>query len=171
MATKKKSAKPGLSAPKRTTRTVKRIKRRKRKSGMLSEFFGDQSAGKAVLSGAVGGGASIVVDVVAPAQTPVTRGLVKIGLGYVTAKFLGMKNVGAGMAGAGMAQMLSSSFGLSEGGNWAEPIEALPEFMSEDNAMLSETQANAMLSQGYMQTQNPNSYMPNYAPSFANPNY
>ena len=156
---KRKSKSTGLSAPRRTTRKV-RIKRRTRRKGMLSEFFTDQSAGRAVLSGAIGGAGATLVDFVAPEQTPLNKGLIKVGMGYVVAKFLGYKNVGAGMAGAGIAQALSSSLGLAEGGgNWAQPIEALPMFMSENNATLSESQANALLSEGYLNA----NYMPDYA--------
>jgi len=160
------------SAPK-TTRKVKAVRRRgkRRSKGMLSEFFTPATAmqaGKTVLSGAVGGGMSIVMDMAMPNQTVLNRGLYKVLGGFVFASVLRMPNVGAGMAAVGTYQILSDSFGLSENGDWSDPIEALPMFMSEDGMMLSQNDVDAMLSDGgYLlsagdRMQNP---YPSYVPS------
>lgn len=137
----KKAKKTTLSAP-RTTRKVK-IKRRRtaRRKGMLSEFFTPgtaAAAGKSVLSGALGGASALLIDKALPEQTDQTKALVKIGGGFVMAAIMKMPNVGAGMAGVGVYQLLAPTFGLSEGANYAAPIEALPMYLNENGEALSD---------------------------------
>ncbi len=172
MAKRKKKRSTGRGLSSGRTRSVKHVRRRRKKRGMLSEFLssdGGQSAGKAVLSGAVGGAASVVVDYIIPDdQPPIYKGLAKMGLGWAMAKFGGMRNVGAGMAGAGAADLMQTALGLSEGGgsaNYAAPIQALPAFLSESGEPLSEKQGRYLM-QGPGTNPGTPKYLPGYVPSY-----
>ena len=155
MATKRRTKKRAavLSAPRRTTK-LKRRRTRRKKSGMLGEFFtpaAAQEGGKAVLSGFLGGFASLAIDKALPEQTNTMLGLYKAGAGFLMATMMKMPNLGAGMAGAGGAQFAAGIFGMaedSEGANYANDIEALPMFLNEGGQAVSLAEANAMLSEG-----------------------
>lgn len=137
---------------------------------MLSAFLsngGKWQPEKAVFSGAAGGALSTVVDIAAPKWNAWARGGTKVGAGWLIARFTGMTHVGAGMAGAGAADLIQQAVGVSEGGGgqarWAKQMEALPTFMSETGRPLTEAQAMNMLQGGTA-----NSVMPQYAQNFFN---
>jgi len=125
-----------------------------RKKGMLSELFNPQMAqagGKAVLSGAVGGAVAGLMAKVLPDTLDVkTKALYTIGGGFVLATMLKMPNVGSGMAGVGMFQLLTESGFLAEDSNYdyADDIENLPLVLNENGYL----QDNGFLQDnGYLQ--------------------
>ena len=150
---KKKRRKISTMSARRVTTKPRTRRRKKARKGMLSEFFTPQGAaegGKAVLSGFIGGAASVFIDKALPDQTNTMLGIYKAGAGFLFATILKMPNVGAGMAGAGGAQFAASVFGLSEdsdSANYADPIEALPMYLNEGGQPLSLSEANQMLSE------------------------
>jgi hypothetical protein len=127
----------------RTKKTPVRSKRRvtRRKKGMLSELFNPnmaQAGGKAVLSGAIGGAsAGILTKLLPDTMDTKTKSFYIIGAGFLTATMVKLPNVGAGMAGVGMYNLLSTGGFLAEDGNYnyAEPIEQLPMVLNENGAM------------------------------------
>jgi hypothetical protein len=147
-------------------RTRKRVTRRKK--GMLSELFNPnmaQAAGKVVVSGALGGVAAGFLNKVLPdTMAPKTKAFYQLGAGFLTASVAKMPNLGAGMAGVGMYNLLTVSGYLAEdSGSWdyADEIESLPVVLNENGAMY--LQDNAMyLQEGngmYLQEDfNPYSY-------------
>jgi hypothetical protein len=160
---RKKTRSVGLSAS-RTHKITPRRKSRRRK--MLSASMED--AGKTTISGAFGGAVSLLFDYVIPSTAnPAWKGAAKIAGGFAVAKFTNMKGVGAGMAGAGVAELLKPKLGLSEGGaNWAKPMESLPMFLTENGMQLSQGQAQMMLAADAGNKQPANSYLPNYMPQY-----
>lgn len=127
-----------------------------RKKGMLSELFNPQMAqagGKAVLSGAVGGAvAGLMAKVLPDTLDTKTKALYTIGGGFVMATMLKMPNVGSGMAGVGMFQLLTESGFLAEDSNYdyADDIESLPMVLNE-NGFLQDSgflQENGFLQDG-----------------------
>lgn len=127
----------------RTTRKkpVVRSKRRvtRRKKGMLSELFNPAMAtagGRTVLSGAIGGAGAAMLDKLLPdTLDPKMKAFYTIGGGFVLATVMKLPNVGAGMSGVGMYQLLTTSGFLSENGyDYADPIEALPMVLDENGS-------------------------------------
>lgn len=131
MATRKSK-----KAPVRSKRKVTR-----RKKGMLSELFNPnmaQAGGKAVISGAIGGAsAGILTKLLPDTMDTKTKSFYIIGAGFLTATMLKLPNVGSGMAGVGMFNLLSTGGFLAEDSNYnyAEPIEQLPMVLNENGAM------------------------------------
>lgn len=124
------------------TKTVRSRRRVSRKSkGMLSELFNPvmaQAGGKAAISGAVGGAsAGLLTKLLPDTLDAKTKAFYTIGAGFLTATMLKLPNVGAGMSGVGMYNLLSSGGYLAEGGNYdyANPIESLPMVLNENGAM------------------------------------
>lgn len=123
---------------KRKTATVKR--RRSTKKGMLSELFNPkmaQGAGKAVLSGAVGGAsAGMLIKLLPSSMDPKMKSAYCIGAGFLSATILKMPNLGSGMAGVGMYTLLTQGGFLAEDSNfsYADDIEALPMVLDENGA-------------------------------------
>ncbi len=121
-------------------RTKRRVTRRKK--GMLSELFNPnmaQAAGRTVVSGAIGGASAAMLNKLLPdTMEAKTKAFYTIGAGFVTAAMLKLPNVGAGMAGVGIYNLLSAGGFLAENGeigfNYAEPIESLPLVLNEDGA-------------------------------------
>jgi len=130
-ATRRKSS----AAPKRTR---KRVTRRK---GMLAELFNpamSQAAAKTVVSGAVGGLAAGFLNKVLPDDMqPKTKAFYQLGAGFLAASVAKLPNVGAGMAGVGMYNLMTVSGYLAEDSDWsyADEMEGLPVVLNENGAM------------------------------------
>jgi hypothetical protein len=130
-------------ARKRSKKTPMRTKRRvtRRKKGMLAELFNPvmaQAGARSVLSGAIGGATAGVLNKILPDSIdPKMKAFYTIGAGFVTATVMKLPNVGSGMAGVGMYNLLQSGGFLAEEGNYnyAEPIEQLPMVLNENGAM------------------------------------
>ena len=136
-ATRRKTS----AAPKRTR---KRVTRRK---GMLSELLNPamaQAAAKTVVSGAIGGLAAGFLNKVLPDEmSPKTKAFYQLGAGFLAASVAKLPNVGAGMAGVGMYNLMTVSGYLAEEGyNYADEMEGLPVVLNESGAMY--LQENAM---------------------------
>jgi hypothetical protein len=155
-ATRRKSS----AAPKRTR---KRVTRRK---GMLSELFNPtmaQAAGKTVVSGAIGGAAAGLLNKVLPDDmTPKTKAFYTLGAGFIAASVAKLPNVGAGMAGVGMYNLLTVSGYLAEDGdfyNYADEMEGLPVVLNENGAMYLQENGMYLQENGmFLQEENPYSY-------------
>ncbi len=129
-ATRRKTS----AAPKRTR---KRVTRRK---GMLSELLNPamaQAAAKTVVSGAIGGLAAGFLNKVLPDDMqPKTKAFYQLGAGFLAASVAKLPNVGAGMAGVGMYNLMTVSGYLAEEGyNYADEMEGLPVVLNESGAM------------------------------------
>lgn len=130
-------------ARRRSKKTPMRTKRRvtRRKKGMLAELFNPvmaQAGARSVLSGAIGGATAGVLNKILPDSIdPKMKAFYTIGAGFVTATVMKLPNVGSGMAGVGMYNLLQSGGFLAEEGNYnyAEPIEQLPMVLNENGAM------------------------------------
>jgi hypothetical protein len=108
---------------------------------MLAELFNPvmaQAGARSVLSGAIGGATAGVLNKILPDTIdPKMKAFYTIGAGFVTATVMKLPNVGSGMAGVGMYNLLQSGGFLAEDGNYnyAEPIEQLPMVLNENGAM------------------------------------
>lgn len=130
-------------ARRRTKKMPARTKRRvtRRKKGMLAELFNPvmaQAGARSILSGAIGGATAGVLNKILPDTIdPKMKAFYTIGAGFITATVMKLPNVGSGMAGVGMYNLLSSGGFLAEDGNYnyAEPIEQLPMVLNENGAM------------------------------------
>jgi hypothetical protein len=128
-------------ARRRTKKSPVRTKRRvsRRKKGMLAELFNPamaQAGGRAALSGAIGGASAGILNKLLPDSIdPKMKAFYTIGAGFLTATMMKLPNVGSGMAGVGMYNLLSTGGFLAEGYNYAEPIEQLPMVLNENGAM------------------------------------
>jgi len=130
-------------ARRRSKKTPIRTKRRvtRRKKGMLAELFNPvmaQAGARSVLSGAIGGATAGVLNKILPDSIdPKMKAFYTIGAGFVTATVMKLPNVGSGMAGVGMYNLLQSGGFLAEDSNYnyAEPIEQLPMVLNENGAM------------------------------------
>jgi hypothetical protein len=130
-------------ARRRSKKTPIRTKRRvtRRKKGMSAELFNPvmaQAGARSVLSGAIGGATAGVLNKILPDSIdPKMKAFYTIGAGFVTATVMKLPNVGSGMAGVGMYNLLQSGGFLAEEGNYnyAEPIEQLPMVLNENGAM------------------------------------
>ena len=130
-------------ARRRTKKSPIRSKKRvtRRKKGMLAELFNPamaQAGGRAVLSGAIGGASAGVLTKLLPESIdPKMKSFYIIGAGFITATMLKLPNVGSGMAGVGLYNLMNAGGFLSENGNYdyAEPIEQLPMVLNENGAM------------------------------------
>ena len=134
---------------KKKTAVVRRKKTVRRSKGMLSELFNPimaQAGGKAVLSGVVGGAAAGMLSKLLPdTMDPKMKAFYCIGGGFLSATMLKMPNMGAGLAGVGMYNLLTTGGFLAEDSNfdYAEDIESLPMVLNEngylqDNGYLQE---------------------------------
>ena len=116
---------------------VRKRKTVKRSKGMLSELFNPimaQAGGKAVLSGAVGGAAAgILAKLLPDTMEAKTKSFYLIAGGFVSATMLKMPNMGAGLAGVGMYQLLTSGGFLADDGeyDYADGIESLPMVLND----------------------------------------
>lgn len=129
-------------ARRRTKKSPIRSKRRvtRRKKGMLAELFNPamaQAGGRAVLSGAIGGASAGVLTKLLPESIdPKMKSFYIIGAGFITATMLKLPNVGSGMAGVGLYNLMNAGGFLGENGyDYAEPIEQLPMVLNENGAM------------------------------------
>jgi len=147
MAARKTTARKRTTTTRRRTTTAKAPVRRRRrvtkKKGMLSELFNPkmaQAGGKAVLSGAVGGGSAALLNkLLGDTMEPNKKAFITMGAGFITATVLKMPNLGAGMSGAAAYNLFTGAGLLAENSNYdyAEPIEALPMVLNEDGEPLS----------------------------------
>ena len=136
---RKSSTRRKTTLSKRTSAARPR-RRVTRKKGMLSELFNPamaQAGGKAIVSGALGGVGAGLLNKFFPEDTdPKMKGAYTIAAGFLTATLLKLPNVGSGMAGVGMYNLMSQSGFLSEGETseveYADEIEALPVVLDED---------------------------------------
>jgi hypothetical protein len=151
-------------APVRKRKSVKRSK------GMLSELFNPimaQAAGKAVLSGAIGGAtAGMMIKLLPDTMDLKMKSFYCIGGGFIAATLLKMPNLGAGAAGVGMYNLLTSGGFLAENSDfsYADEIESLPMVLNESDFL----QENAFLQEnGYLQENSGGSnYGVGYFPEF-----
>ena len=123
---------------KRKAAPVRRRKAVKRSKGMLSELFNPimaQAGGKAVLSGAVGGAAAgMLVKLLPDTMDAKMKAFYCIGGGFIAATMLKMPNMGAGCAGVGMYNLLTTGGFLAEDDDnfdYADNIESLPMVLNE----------------------------------------
>jgi len=153
--------KPATRKRKTAAPAARRRRTPMKKKGMLSELFNPQMAqagGKAVLSGAVGGaGAGLLFKLMPDTMDSKIKAAYTIGGGFLAATMLKMPNLGAGMAGVGMYQLLQGSGFLAEDSNYsyADDIEALPMMLNE-NGMQYLQENDFLQESGYLQ-QNENS--------------
>jgi hypothetical protein len=121
-----------------TRKAAPRARRRvTRKKGMLSELFNPQmaqAAGKSVISGAIGGAGAVMLNKLLPeTMDPKVKGFVTLGAGFVSAAILKMPNIGAGMAGVGIANLMQTAGMLAEDNfSYANDLEALPLVLDEN---------------------------------------
>lgn len=146
MATKKKTTK--RKSPSRSYGGKKKtVKRRKSRSGFISERFSRANmvgSAKATASGTVGGFIAGVIDNVTPNISPGGKVGIMLGASFITGFALNAPNMGAGIAGAAGYQLANMTGMLSDDSDmqqmdWANPLEQLPMFLDEDgNEMLAE---------------------------------
>ena len=151
------------SVPMRKRKSVKRSK------GMLSELFNPimaQAAGKAVLSGAIGGAsAGMMIKLLPDSMDLKMKSFYCIGGGFIAATLLKMPNLGAGAAGVGMYNLLTSGGFLAEDSafSYADEIESLPMVLNEGDYL----QENGYLQEDYLQENSGGSnYGVGYFPEF-----
>jgi len=146
MAVPKKTPakKPAAPAKRRSAPAAKKapVRRRApvRKKGMLSEMFNPamaQAGFKSTLSGAMGGGIAALMDKFIPAPDPNVSALYKLAGGFVMATMGRVPNVGAGIAGVGVYQLIQNSGMLNDDSNvsYAEDLELLPIVMNDDGSL------------------------------------
>ena len=135
---------------------------------MLAELFNPemaQAAGKSVISGAVGGAGALMLNKLLPeTMDPKMKGFVTLGAGFITSALLKMPNVGAGMAGVGVANLMTAAGMLAEDDNfsYANDLEALPLVLDENgSAFLQED----FLQEDFLQ-EDEYSYNVGYFPEF-----
>jgi hypothetical protein len=151
-------------ARRRTKKTPMRTKRRvtRRKKGMLAELFNPamaQAGGRAVLSGAIGGASAGVLNKLLPDSLDAkTKAFYTIGAGFITATVMKLPNVGSGMAGVGLYNLLSNGGFLAEDSNYnyAEPIEQLPMVLNENGAMYLQENPMYLQENGFYLSENDN---------------
>mgnify|MGYP003659953780 CR=1 FL=1 len=121
------------------TASPKRKRRTTKKKGMLAELIDKKSAtagAKCLVSGAIGGGASVLVEKIFTAQSDQNKALIIAGVGFATATMLKAPYVGAGMGAIAMYKLLEGAGMLAESdylqeGDWAD-VSDLPMVLNED---------------------------------------
>ena len=123
-----------------TTSKAMPVRRRRttvKKGGMLSELWNANTAtagAKSALSGAVGGAAAGMVGkfLSGTVTDPKKMALYQIVGGFGVATLLKLPNVGAGMAGVGMFQLMQNSNMLADNFDYfTDPIESLPMVLND----------------------------------------
>jgi hypothetical protein len=147
---------------------VRRKRRVTRSKGMLAELFNPQmaqAAGKSVISGAVGGAGALMLNKLLPeTMDPKMKGFVTLGAGFITSALLKMPNVGAGMAGVGIANLMTNAGMLAEDNfSYADDLQALPLVLDEDG--MSYLQEDGFLQEDFLQ-ENQFDYNVGYFPEF-----
>ena len=125
---------------KKATTVKRRRKPTKKSKGFLSEFVTAQeskAAFRAITSGALGAVPAIAIEKIAVNQNPTSQGLIMIATGFGIASLAKAPNAGAGCAAIGVYKILQETGMLSEDTpedfeNYADPIENLPQALSED---------------------------------------
>lgn len=171
---RKPAAKPAAPVKRRKPSTTTAARPRKRVTrkpkGMLSELFNPamaQAAGKTVISGAIGGAGAVLLNKMLPDMDEKKKAFICIGGGFVAATVLKMPNVGAGMAGVGMYQLMQSSGFLQEDDvMYADPIEQLPLVLNEDGAAYLQDGGGMYLQEDGMYLQDGSEYQVGYFPNF-----
>jgi hypothetical protein len=136
---------------------------------MLAEMFNPamvQNSAKAMMSGAVGGFASVTIMKLTPQQTPTTQALILGGAAFASAALLKMPNLAAGMSAIAVYRLMDNAGMLADDmdlANYADPIEALPMVLNEDG---SENMYLAALSRGDDDMYLSENYQTAYAPQF-----
>jgi hypothetical protein len=136
---------------------------------MLAELFNPQmaqAAGKSVISGAVGGAGALMLNKLLPeTMDPKLKGFYTLGAGFITSALLKMPNVGAGMAGVGIANLMTSAGMLAEDDNfsYADDLQALPLVLDEDGGAF--LQEDYLQEDGFLQ-EDEYSYNVGYFPEF-----
>jgi hypothetical protein len=151
-------------AKRRTKKSPVRTKRRvnRRKKGMLAELFNPamaQAGGRSVLSGAIGGASAGILNKLLPESIdPKMKAFYTIGAGFITATMMKLPNVGSGMAGVGMYNLLTQGGFLAENGNYnyAEPIEQLPMVLNENGSMYLQENPMYLQEDGFYLSENNN---------------
>jgi len=124
-----------MGDPGRRRKRTTRRRRSHRSKGILSEMISAPaatSAGKAIVSGIVGGFlVNQIVKLIMPDQKPLTKGLLIAGLSFITGTVLKMPNVAAGMAGVGILTAVQPAT-LSENFLSQDELDMLPPVLSEN---------------------------------------
>lgn len=129
----------------KTATPPKRKRRASKKKGMLSELWDKKSAtagAKCLVSGAIGGGASVLVEKIFATQTDQNKALIIAGVGFATATMLKAPYVGAGMGAIAMYKLLEGAGMLAESdylqeGSWAD-VSDLPMVLNENGEATSD---------------------------------
>ena len=132
--------------------TVRRKRRVTKSKGLLSEILtkSQTTAGaKAVISGAVGGGAAILIEKFLTNQTTDKEALITAAAGVLTATVLNLPNVGAGMGAVALYKYADHAGMLNDNASWAD-VESMPAVLNENGQ-----------SEGYLQAA-PTSYEGGY---------
>jgi hypothetical protein len=166
---RRKTAVAKRRAPRRTATKRPTVRRRStRKKGFLSEMFNPmqaQASAKVLISGAVGGvGAGLLSKIYPQNTTPQMKAIYTIAGGFIASVALKMPNVGAGMAGVGVYNLLQSQGMLAENGeySYANDLEALPMVLNEGEAQYL---AEDYLAEDYLAEEDEDYQVP-YAPAF-----
>jgi hypothetical protein len=96
---------------------------------------------------------------------PKLKGFYTLGAGFITSALLKMPNVGAGMAGVGIANLMTSAGMLAEDDNfsYADDLQALPLVLDEDGGAF--LQEDYLQEDGFLQ-EDEYSYNVGYFPEF-----
>ena len=117
---------------------VKRRKRKATKKGFLSEVMTKTQAtagAKAVISGAAGGGAAILLEKLLTTQTADKEALVIGAAGFLVATVLKLPNVGAGMGAIAIYKYCDHAGLLADNGSWAD-VSSMPAVLNENGEYL-----------------------------------
>ena len=152
MPVKRRSTRKGQvrrTARRAYTKTTPTRRRRRTKKGLLSDMLSPtvaKAGAKATLSGAVGGaGAGLLSKLLPNTYTEKQKGGLQLVAGFVTASMFKLPNVGAGMSGIGMYNILQDAGYLNDGGDYeaysyADEMEMLPPTLSEQEGMYLQEQ-------------------------------
>jgi methionine synthase II (cobalamin-independent) len=114
--------------------TVRRKRRVTKSKGLLSEVLTKTQAtagAKAVVSGAVGAGAAIMIEKFLTTQTQDKEALITAAAGFLTATVLNLPNVGAGMGAIALYKYADHAGMLNEDADWAS-VESMPAVLNEN---------------------------------------
>jgi len=121
--------------------------RRKSRRG-LSEMFSSGSSNtafKAIASGAVGAFVGGFLVNLFPNEKPLIKGLIVAGSAFVVGTALKMPNAAAGLAGAGLFQVVKSSQTMAEPGYLSQAdLDSLPEVLAEPAQLMSQASPMAL---------------------------
>jgi hypothetical protein len=171
MATKRKKTRKRASIRKYSAAPKRGRRIRRKKRGMLSEFFTAGTAREAAMNtanGAAGGAIALMIDRATPEQTPIKKAILLGAAAFVSGAVFKKPLMGAGIAGvaAYIALQNSNLFApVTMADDWANDIEALPPFISDSSFDLADQYALAQDGEDINDILE-NSTMPEYAPQY-----